>query len=121
MSISGYISDLQHAGRLCSGSFNEAEPEREDRKTPGLEEGSHSRLNTITRRSASTGTSRCVRRDRRAKNSAVETLGCAQVICTDKAGSLTVGTMTAHKLVTGEGYAPEGAFFSRDYIARHAR
>ncbi|MDD5269504.1 MAG: cation-translocating P-type ATPase [Methylococcales bacterium] len=50
----------------------------------------------------------------------VETLGCAEVICTDKTGTLTIGEMTARKLVTteslyrvtGEGYATEGAFFS---------
>jgi Ca2+-transporting ATPase len=49
----------------------------------------------------------------------IETLGRTQVICTDKTGTLTMGEMTARKLitsknlyrVTGEGYATEGAFF----------
>jgi Ca2+-transporting ATPase len=48
----------------------------------------------------------------------VETLGCTQVICTDKTGTLTLGEMTARRVVThsaiytvtGEGYAPHGAF-----------
>ena len=31
---------------------------------------------------------------------AVATVGCAQVICTDKTGTLTVGEMTARRLVT---------------------
>ncbi len=66
------------------------------------------------------GVSRMVRRNALVRRlQAVETLGCAQVICTDKTGTLTVGEMTARKLVTsrdifsvtGEGYATDGAIY----------
>ncbi len=67
------------------------------------------------------GVSRMVRRNALVRRlPSVETLGCAQVICTDKTGTLTVGEMTARKLVTGEriftvggeGYATDGAIFT---------
>jgi Ca2+-transporting ATPase len=67
------------------------------------------------------GVQRMVRRHALVRRLAsVETLGRAQVICTDKTGTLTMGEMTARKLitstslyrVTGEGYTTEGAFFS---------
>jgi Ca2+-transporting ATPase len=64
------------------------------------------------------GVSRMARRNALVRRlPAVETLGSAQVICTDKTGTLTVGEMTARRLitaeaafdVTGEGYSTEGA------------
>ena len=67
------------------------------------------------------GVQRMVRRHALVRRlSAVETLGCAQCICSDKTGTLTMGEMTARKLVTseriftvsGEGYATSGGFFA---------
>jgi Ca2+-transporting ATPase len=66
------------------------------------------------------GVQRMVQRNALVRHmAAVETLGCAEVICTDKTGTLTMGEMTARKLVTAEsyyritggGYVTEGAFF----------
>jgi P-type Ca2+ transporter type 2C len=67
-----------------------------------------------------TGSQRMARRNALIKRlSAVETLGCTSVICTDKTGTLTQNEMTVSKIwvarqrftVTGVGYAPDGVIF----------
>jgi Ca2+-transporting ATPase len=68
------------------------------------------------------GTQRMARRHALIKKlSAVETLGCTTVICTDKTGTLTENEMTVRELwvagrrftVTGVGYVPEGHILER--------
>ena len=73
-------------------------------------------LPTVTL-SLAMGVQRMARRNALIKRlSAVETLGCTSVVCTDKTGTLTQNEMTVRELwmsgvslsVTGSGYAPEG-------------
>ena len=60
-------------------------------------------LPTIVTIALALGVQRMARRSVLIKRmSAVETLGCLQVICTDKTGTLTIGEMTVRQIVTSE-------------------
>lgn len=71
----------------------------------------------------SLGVQRMIRRKAIVRNlSAVETLGCASVICSDKTGTITENKMTVkeiflnneHLYVTGDGYDAIGDFYLND-------
>jgi P-type Ca2+ transporter type 2C len=74
-------------------------------------------LPAVTALTLALGVSRMARRNAIIKRMAsVETLGCTDVVCTDKTGTLTLNQMTAHQLVVGgvfhtidgQGYDPSG-------------
>ncbi len=76
------------------------------------------------------GVQRMVRRQALIKKlPAVETLGSATVICSDKTGTLTQGQMTVRRLyvngkmieVTGVGYVPEGKFYLEGEVLHPAQ
>ncbi|NMA69502.1 MAG: calcium-transporting P-type ATPase, PMR1-type [Desulfitobacterium sp.] len=71
------------------------------------------------------GVQRMVRRNAIVRKlPAVETLGCATVVCSDKTGTLTQNEMTVRQIyvdrkmvaVTGQGYDPKGEFLGADPV-----
>jgi len=87
-------------------------------------------LTAIATAALSLGVMRMARRRALVRRLAsVETLGCANVICTDKTGTLTMGSMSVRTLfagrrsfeVEGEGYPPDGVLRSNGVTIDAAR